>query len=46
MGELAAACTTQQRALATFETAYGPDHPHVATTLTILGNVQQELESQ
>jgi hypothetical protein len=32
--------------LAIFEAAYGPDHAQVATTLTNLGNVQQQLDDQ
>jgi Tetratricopeptide repeat len=40
---LADARATLHRALAIFETAYGPDHPQVAMTLGNLGNVQQLL---
>ena len=40
MGELPAARTTLERALAIKEAAYGPDHTQVAITLTHLGTIQ------
>jgi len=43
LGELPAARTTLERALAIAEAAYGPDHPEVAIPLTNLGLVQREL---
>lgn len=41
-----AALSILEAVLAIFEAAYGPDHAQVATTLTNLGNVQQQLDDQ
>jgi tetratricopeptide (TPR) repeat protein len=43
LGELEAARTSLQRALAIEEAVYGPEHPEVARMLGNLGNVQHEL---
>ena len=42
-GEYFAARRLIERALATFEAVYGPEHPDVAMTLGNLGNVQRQL---
>jgi Tetratricopeptide repeat len=44
--QLIPARATLQRALAIFQAAYGPDHPHVANTLGNLGIVQEQIEAQ
>ena len=43
LGDLEAARSSQERALAIEEAAYGPEHPEVARTLGNLANVQRQL---